>query len=357
MAAEMLFRLGFECSVADLYADTDTRKICENRVKRLNRLADVQNLERFVREHDFTVFTGGLEGRPALADILARWTKTALASSQTIVSLADYEVQNAAMRDAKMDRYLFSRDVKKMAGAYVQKDLSKSGKTFLNPNSENVTTRLPAPWVAQRLIDGESVSLIFVSHDSAVECLGGSFQLADTQAPMSWSGSVSGLNLELQELESATRFASAISQRTELKGVFGIDFIVNQNGIWPVDVNPRIPASAEVVGDHVMSRHLAAFGIECPRPHAATESFVGKRIVFNRTGSSVRFDRTIVDKYRFRFEDPFGALSVADVPEHSAVIEADHPVLTVLTSGPDLEDVKARLAAVHAEISSALQIY
>jgi len=358
MASEMLARLGFACSVADLYADRDTHLICEGRVTKLQALSDLERVERIVREHDFVVFTGGLEGNAAIADTLSRWAKPAFTSSNSLENLADYRILNQAMTEAGVDRYPLSQNPPSDKGKSVFKNLCHSGTARL-ATAEDRSRSAKDSYVFQEYISGESISLIFVAKDAAVTCLGESKQLVDPGNNLMWVGSISGISgsfLNPNERASANRFANSLAILAGITGVFGIDFMQNETGVWPVDVNPRIPASAEVIGDHVMQNHLQAFGIECPPVAESSPLCLGKKVIFNPSANPVRFNDAVLEQLSFRFSNPCSPTSIADVPQRDEVIAPNHPICTVLASGDGGDAVLSNLVALQTQVLLGLGI-
>jgi len=343
----MLTRLGFECSVMDLFADRDTIELCEGRVTRLNQLADLNFHEKKVRLHDFLVFAGGLESSVAVAKNLTRQGKAAFTCSVSLEKLASYEAFNEALAAAGANRYPFFRAAAKLDCPVVRKDIRHSGTATLVELDKTVERSLPPSTVCQEFIPGDSVSLIFVADPTGVRCLGGSEQVTES---LSWVGSISGLQLEANELQSAIRFASALAELVGLVGVFGVDFIRNDSGLWPVDVNPRIPASAEIVGDHVMQNHLHAFGIDCKTIHHESDLVKGKLVVFNSRDAPIRFERKRLADLPLQCAKPHDPVSIADVPHDKELVSPGRPILTVLVSGSDVEVVRSKLSSLREKI-------
>ncbi|QEG22567.1 ATP-grasp domain-containing protein [Mariniblastus fucicola] len=356
MAASMLARLGLEPSVADLYGDADTQMICNGRVTRLQRLSDLKECGRLVRAHEFVLFTGGLEGSASLAKLLVQWSRPLFATAVSVERLLDVELLNAALARSGIHRFHFQTSVEKVSWPAVLKDPAHSATARLIAGPELLTEVDLTGQVLQQHIPGESVSLIFVADRGVVSCLGGTLQLTES---MKWVGSISGLRLEKANAETAQRFASELVERTGLKGVFGIDFIRNAEGIWPVDINPRIPASAEVVGDHVMVRHLKAFGIECAFERQPTELTRGKMVVFNRSNRPLEFRLGCLGEFRMgalSFEKALGQVWIADVPSVNELIPPDAPVCTVLATGSDVNDLKSKLSRLEGEVLRSLGV-
>lgn len=347
MAAEMLTRLGFECSVMDLFGDADTHMICNGRVTKIGELSEVAGHKTEVRLHNFVVFSGGLEANDAVAEKLAQFGNVAFTTSESIKLLAHPELFNDALAIAGVDQFPLFRTTGKFDCPVVCKKMPHSGTATLYATGKAAERTSASNAIFQKFIQGESVSLIFAADSNGVRGLGGSEQLTQS---LSWIGSISGLQLEANELQSANNFANAIVELSGLVGVFGIDFIRNENGLWPVDVNPRIPASAEIVGDHVMQNHLSAFGIDCESKSQEKSQVKGKLVVFNNFDTPIRFEKNRVPNMPIRHEEPGAPISIADVPNDGEVIEPGRPILTVLASGGNPEEVRSFLSSLGRKI-------
>ncbi len=348
MAAGMLSRMGVQCSVADLYGDSDTATICAGRVKRLGRIADLLQLESFVRQHDFVLFTGGFEGNFQVAQKLAQWSRSVFSSVAAARHLIAVETFNDALLKCCMERYPFIDADQISKWPAVAKDVMHSASCSRVDSMEQWQAQRSSNRILQEFIEGESVSQIYLAGGEAVECLGGTIQLTES---LTWSGSISGVELSDRDRSAALKFATALVSGSQFTGVFGIDFIVNRNGIWPVDINPRIPASAEIVGQHVIRRHLSAFGIHCDQAAVPNHPHViGKAVIFNRSGVPIRFSRKLLAAFPVRCESLPCETSIADIPGCGTVIETGKPVLTVFASGESQQEVRAKLSALQQKI-------
>ena len=161
---------------------------------------------------------------------------------------------------------------------------------------------------------------------------------------MSWAGSISGLELENSHKKTALKFATNLVELSGLEGVFGIDFIRNEEGLWPIDVNPRIPASAEVVGDHVLWEHMKSFGSLGQREALEPSELVqGKLVVFNTLPKAIRFELSKLGDYRLRHQSTYSEESIADVPADGELIKPGHPILTIFAACQEVAEVEDRL--------------
>jgi predicted ATP-grasp superfamily ATP-dependent carboligase len=136
----------------------------------------------------------------------------------------------------------------------------------------------------------------------------------------------------------------------DLTGVGGVDFIVRDGVVHPIEVNPRWTASMELVerahGLSLFDLHAAAC-VDAAVPASALpvpERAYGKAVVFAK--------RTV------RTGDTRAWLAdggVRDVPRAGTTIVAGHPVCTVLASAAESNGcyraLVARAEAVYADLA------
>ena len=132
----------------------------------------------------------------------------------------------------------------------------------------------------------------------------------------------------------------------EITGLFGVDFVVNDLGIWPVDINPRLPASVDIVGQGLLGLHLESYGVEVPmthKPREFSDGVRGKAILFSPFEHAIAFPESIVEQLSFEHEVHHQQSSIADVPHKGATIEAHAPLLTTYAFGETTESVATKL--------------
>ena len=136
-----------------------------------------------------------------------------------------------------------------------------------------------------------------------------------------------------------------LSAEFHLAGLFGVDAIVNPQGVWPVEVNPRFPASAELcdwsTGGSVVARHVEACesGQLPATPVRQREGMLGKAIVFARRATTIADDGMPQLESTATWEWP----AIADIPAPGSQIEAGWPIATVFAQGADADDTLAQL--------------
>jgi predicted ATP-grasp superfamily ATP-dependent carboligase len=142
------------------------------------------------------------------------------------------------------------------------------------------------------------------------------------------------------------RLGAALAGCFMLEGLFGVDAVLQNSTVWPVEVNPRFPASVEVLerayGFSAVRLHVTACRERRlpPKGTMSTERQYGKAILY--AGSEVVvtevFGRwTEAEMFQGRWP------GVADVPAAGTRIRSRQPVMTVLGEGADEPAVEAVL--------------
>jgi hypothetical protein len=359
--------------VADLFIDRDTELICGGRVHRLSRLKDLSLLAGVMKSISGVVFAGGLESVFDEAERVVPSEKRLFSAASGLSRIANVDCFNAALSKANADKYPLLAECSFESRQIVIKDAFHSGtaRRFAADHSADLST-LGESYVAQLLIQGQSISAVFVAsaygaYQTEVKCLGVSEQLLGgrqdgcfSRTEFQWCGNVTSIVLSISQKDQALKVAESFANEFELTGVFGIDFIVNQEGVWPVDVNPRIPASSELFGPMIMVEHLRAFKIGVSDPfdnQTQRDGFIapeaairGKAIVYNLENSLIKIPETVNEKFPFRHESDLQVDSIADVPDSSVRIDPGQPILTVFSSGASRTEVLDRLKQMADQI-------
>jgi uncharacterized protein len=223
----------------------------------------------------------------------------------------------------------------------------------------------------QKRIDGVPCAAVFVAADGAAQLLGVSRQLVGEAwlgaNEFQYAGSIGPWPVAAATQATLTRLGNVLAERFELMGLFGVDFILDGDQVWPVEVNPRYTASVEVIerfsGVSAIAAHAAACGgvtNEARRagspafpigaedgPGGATIRACGKAILYARHEiviSEAFADLALAEALR----TPWPTL--ADIPTGGEFIESGRPILTVFADGERLEAVERQLQERVAEL-------
>src|SRR5262249_54059822 len=119
----------------------------------------------------------------------------------------------------------------------------------------------------QRVAPGKSYSAVFVGLEKAGIFLRATRQLVGEPwlhaPPFPWCGNVGPACLSRNVETALEEAGSAIARAFRLRGLFGVDFLLDRERVRPVDLNPRYPASVEIlehaIGISALALHAHAF--------------------------------------------------------------------------------------------------
>lgn len=338
-AVMTLARAGEPCWAIDLFNDRDLKRLAPCARCPLDRFphAIPALAEQFPPGP--VMYTGGLENYP---DVVAE-----LARSRTLIGNDAETVQR--IRDPfnlpNRPRTLPSGSAIPANGRWLIKSLRSSGG--LGVRAATPGEIVPPGHYAQEFIDGPAMSAVF--HDEKL--LGVTEQLIGTPwlyaKEFHYAGTLSlvptlcvGTLLstlcvaESAQGRDAERPKSVPTQSvgTRLIGHYGIDFILNDDRPFIIEINPRYPASLEVIE---FANHL----------HCT----VGKAIWFAphtfRFPDSGPWDADLAGTF-----DPWRLPGFADIPEPGARFEAGWPVITFFATGATAEECRGRLQSRASEL-------
>ncbi len=195
----------------------------------------------------------------------------------------------------------------------------------------------------QQYIDGRSYAAIFCALAGSVETLGVTEQLIGepwlNAKPFRYAGSIGPVDLGRSVHLELQRMASALCIACGLRGLFGIDFVVNDDGAWLIEVNPRYTASVEVLE---LATGLQSFAYQ-------RAAFTGQAIEHAKPFSKKMIAKAILFALQpLSFPDPKLAFSdlkieIADIPNVGESIEEGWPILTLFARGASRDECGAAL--------------
>ena len=264
-AAELAALLGIRVFAIDLFSDSETQHVSNS--FRVNEFSEVLDLLPEIQA-EFWMYTGGMENRADLIRSISKEIPLAGCNAYVakhckdsftlfeLVSRAGFQVPNFAK-----------------ASEFKQIDQKRS---WLCKNNESVgglgvfqlehSTSQRFDYF-QELIPGRSCSAVFIANSNQCAFAGATHQLVGWEQfgskSFQYCGSAGPLfEIDAKQKEVLTCLGKHLARELKLVGLFGIDFIQNDSGIWFLEVNPRFPASLEVFSNvsnvNLIQAHLAA---------------------------------------------------------------------------------------------------
>lgn len=377
-AAQSARRGGFSVLGVDLFGDSDTLRACD-RHELLDRSWQNEAIAKHIANFPVTtnlpiIRVGGLgnmhlDGEfqslgPSMATILELKNPTVLAR---LAAESGMQVPRTFLDDA-----IFASA--KASGRWLRKTIHSSGGTGVtwydgsqarhptasrNHDHPPGNDRFPSQSTIQQWVPGRNYGATFFADCDSVSLLGifrslfvrrgrHPFLYAGSFGPNSLSDSSKTIR-DLATLQPALqRFAKVAADQFQLRGLFNIDFIVDESGNgWVLEINPRWTAASELI-----ERRLSELGAI-----DETDSLMRWHILAHLDHAHWRLqpkiERSITDASRFRgatwikqvvYADRPGVLDerrlhavttrssieFADVPPHNRVHRRGDPLLTMI---------------------------
>lgn len=302
------------------------------------------------------LYTGGLENHPRIISKLAATREVWGNPADVLERVRNPHALSAFLADKGFahPRVLPAHQACPSAGRWLLKARRSSGGMGVRDAGAGEVPS--AREYLQEFVPGPAMSAVFVADRSRIELAGvteqligahwlhgGGYKYAGNIGPAAVSAGVAC------QLELLGRQLMAV---LGLRGVFGVDFVLHDEAPWVVEVNPRYPASVEVLE---LATGAAVFGQRRDPASgvAGSPSVVGKAIYYAPRRQSfpaeAPWDADIADPF-----DPWRVPAFADIPHANAMIEPGWPVLTILAAGSSPAEVRERLQSRAAELDQLL---
>jgi predicted ATP-grasp superfamily ATP-dependent carboligase len=357
-------RAGFSVHAADLFADADLRQVCPA-IRVRDYPADL--VAALDGSHSGGwMYTGALENYPATVERFAHVRRLLGNSAAVLRRVRQPRLVADVLRRWGLPCPEVVVDGGPLRGTatWLRKPLCSAGGAHISLCQRRAAVDLEAGpaggYYFQQFIDGLPCSAAYVAAGGQATLLGVTQQLIGSPWAgahgFQYCGSIGPLATPPRVTRNFAAIGTALASHFDLAGLFGVDAIVNAEGVWPVEVNPRYTASIELLeraaGIRAIELHVAACERgDLPAYCAGTfERQYGKAILFalRRLTVPPSFSSPID-----RGDDRTPPV-LADIPDAGTTIEAGWPIVTVVGEGADQRDVLEMLQAMSARIRAVL---
>ena len=383
----------YPVSVVDLFADADTLAICRNSDGYLlpkqprnfaiagKSLEDVwQRLSAVVERHEtkfgeapIILLTGGLENTIAQIEssdlpqsaALRRWLMTRQTFNDTgnwLKIKTFCQQYSIAFPNTSSDLL----DFRSTTPIIIKTNFSSGGLGIEFASEQTSSNRELQPHqFFQQYLHGRSISGTFVTAsqdqkdpqhcetENATNLIG----VCESYPPSAprhhrshrnefrYTGSMGPIDSMLPKsaLREISRAGTVAARHFQIRGVFGIDFIYDDSGVTLLEINPRVPASAEILerairatSNHwsIVQYHLdAILGRASPLDEIAKKSgdLHAKQILYlDETVEPILVDQETLHQINNALPSRTNTSAfISDVPNSGTTINAGEPILTL----------------------------
>lgn len=367
-AAASARRAGLDPFAIDLFADADTKQICDCLRCPPDRYPEgLFELARQAPPMPW-MYTGGLENYPELIDALSTSRKLLGNGSRHFGN-----VRNPFILHAVLTAHGIAAPAVLPIGGpqpgnnpWVSKRYRSSGGQGISwYNYFDFSTPKKGDYI-QQFVPGTSMSAVFVCMPWRVYLIATSRQLVGESwlhaRPFAYCGNIGPCDLLDRTLEALKHIGFAVTQFGTKFGLVGVDFVLEKECPHPIEVNPRYPASVELL-DLAYGEPMLKWHLECADALNPSDDDAEMREPTGFSRHSVIGKATYYAPYRITFPssgpwdgsvrhaaDVWRRPDFADVPHAGEVIEAGHPVLTILTEADTEAECLSRLQSWAAEL-------
>ncbi|MBM3996551.1 MAG: ATP-grasp domain-containing protein [Planctomycetes bacterium] len=352
-AAVSALRAGWSPWCADLFADADLERVATVRKIASDQYPD--GLLGALRDAPAgpVMYTGALENRP---DLIARIDRPLWGNPPDVVrAIRSPRRWTQCLRDGGFPCPTVA-DAPAGHGRWLLKPRRSAGgfgiQGYVGQRFDSHTHFL------QEHIDGLPCSGIYIGFGDDAAFLGATGQLIGTHwlnAPgFQYAGNIGPLPLEAEAYFRWQALGTTIARAFGLRGLFGIDAIVRDSVPWPVEINPRYPASLEILerslGEPWLLWHRDAFNLHRSAGGSPASTHAGGPPAQRVHGKAILYARHTCT---FPQPGPWEASLVrgidldrteyADIPHPGDVIDAGRPVMTLFAAGTTVDECEAML--------------
>jgi predicted ATP-grasp superfamily ATP-dependent carboligase len=214
----------------------------------------------------------------------------------------------------------------------------------------------------QQFLDGEPCSAVYVADQATAHLVGTTRQLVGEDwlhaKTFQYCGSIGPLPLSHRTQKVCTELGQVLASEFSLKGLFGIDAVLRDDGLWPVEINPRYTASVEVLeivtGISALAMHAQAFDPVARDPvriPSQLPEMIGKAIYYAKANFTFPEGGPWLKTLESP-RDPWQLPQYADIPESGHFFRTGQPVLTFFARGQTPAVCLEKLAQIAADLDT-----
>ena len=328
---------GYQVIAIDAYADVDTQKLAKQsfQVSYDGCCLDDQEILRILDNIDLSGVLGfcygaGFETKPEVLNEVKRQVTVLGNTAEAITKCKSPQYFFGLCQRLNMPFPRYSDARPAQTQDWLKKRIGGSGGHHVSKASDRGLDDIQ--FYYQKVQKGLPVSCLFLAAQKCVQLIGINEQwvAADNASPYRYGGAVSQATPTGINKESLLDFLQAITDSFELVGLNSCDFILDDDVLYALEINPRLSASIDlydVIEGNLFSAHIDA----CMQREVAcltiSKEAKAHQIIYAKNDLIVKKDQEWSDWVR-------------DIPQPGSKISAGMPVCTVIAQADNAEKAK-----------------
>lgn len=325
--AESAIKSRYDFVTLDYFGDFDQKRICENHsLKRDFHLENFDPNDLFLASQDLDfdaiLYSSPFENHPQIIKEFERRRIVIGNSSKTISEVRDWSTFFDFLRREGINYPETIFNVKNVHGRYLIKPLKGSGGTQIEIYKKS--SKIKKSFFLQKYLKGKYCSASFISDGVNCEVLSVNEQLVGKEefgAKKFW---YCGNITPLAGVQKIDEICSKITKKFGLKGSNGIDFILRNDNIYVLEVNPRFQASMGIIENaydiNLFDLHIKSFCGELPHFEGDAKKTWGNAILYSEKDIILPDTSKWIGKFK-------------DLPYPGEKIDKGQPICSILASG------------------------
>jgi len=214
--------------------------------------------------------------------------------------------------------------------------------SFLISGGDNLDKRVGGEYIFQEFVEGKPVSAIVISDGRDARCLSINEILSGWKQMNAkdflYSGNITPFTDrdDRDVCKKIARIAESVAILFDVRGCCGVDLILSSDGIYVLELNPRIPGSLDSfemsTGKNLFAMHVKA------ADGAGISAGVVEEVRFERYAlRAVYYARS-----KLRAYIPPASPFFADIPGWGEEIERGSPVTSIISTGSSRDEVVSK---------------
>ncbi len=344
-------RAGIDTHVIDLFADEDTveNTLSNSSVTGFSGGNNAETLIQLVAEYandnsELCVVIGsGFENCPELLTQLEQRFSVIGNHSSAIRQLKDPAIFFKMLEELALPYPEYITDVtQEISGEFLNKSIGAAGGGHIRHYTDD--SLLTSTCFLQAFLRGKNYSVTFIADGQSAHMLGfNETWVSKENSDFTFAGAVSNVSLPNELRQQVTDAIRHMVDAFQLKGLCGMDFIVEESGEYSIlEVNPRPTATFELYETQrsLFPHHIAAFHGETTKP--ALDQTLSRALGLLYAEKSITIPRLDWPDW------------VTDRPNMGKQIARGEPVCTVHAEGSGIEIVKQQIKTRLAKLRESL---
>jgi|TARA_B100001964_G_scaffold244976_1_gene329159 methenyltetrahydromethanopterin cyclohydrolase len=346
--AESANRAGYNFYSIDFFGDVDQKLICKNFSLNHDFNVDltIDNLLDNVSNLDFThaIYGSGFENSPKIVSKLEKDCQIIGNNVKTLTQVRNWKYFFKTLKKLDISypksEIIPIEEAKEIINSddkFIIKPIKSGGGHSIFDKESNEKNDLEGDVILQEFIEGRPISSLSLGSKNNSFFVGATKQLVGIPGnKFRYIGNVAPLNVPADVIENIQNISKKISDKFNLLGCNGVDFILKKSEPYVTEVNPRIVGSIDVVEPayniNLIDLHVKICLGELDETEFNVEQsrqFFGKKVLF----ASNDFNYTI------KKQQPF----LRDIPHFNERIKGGEPICTIMGCGETSEKCCADL--------------